>query len=85
MPTEKQIREVAERFGLEVYKRITTGNDHAHFATFELTGPAERIRAARPCLDIPKDFGGIVRTSNRIHPDFGKPYVEVQSVWCEVE
>lgn len=34
--TEPQIREFAKTHGLKVLKRITTGNDARHFATFEV-------------------------------------------------
>jgi len=54
--SESEIRTTAQAHGLEVLKRITTGSEKRHFATFELSGD----------------------------PAKGAPYIEIDSVWCEV-
>jgi hypothetical protein len=84
--TEQFIRETAERFGLEVLKRITTGTDQAGFATFELSGPEASICAAWAALKPHgkgPDFDGIRHVSNPDHPDLGKPYIECGSVYFD--
>lgn len=82
--TEQQIRELAERYGLTVFKRITTGNDKQHFATFELTGP--RVRDAWPAYQAAacKGMARLTNVDSQEHPDYGKPFIDLQSVWCEV-
>lgn len=85
--TETFLRALAERFGLEVLKRITTGSERAHFATFELSGPAERVVAAWESAKHAarhKDFDRLTHVTNPGHPDHGKPYILADSVWCEV-
>ena len=83
--TEEFLRDVADRHGLQVDKRITTGTDRCHFATFDLSGPAEQVRAAwsevkpRAC----PDFASLTHVSNKEHPRYGEPYIECQSVWCD--
>jgi hypothetical protein len=79
--TEQFIRDVAERFGLEVLKRITTGNDKSHFATFELTGL--RVRDAWPVIKDASERGiafDYIRTSDAEDT----LYIGCESVWCEV-
>lgn len=91
--TEKFVREVAERFGLEVLKRITTGSAYHHFATFELSGPAERVRDAWPVIAAKSGetlgrlgaMDSVQHVSNPEHPDHNKPYIECGSIWCEPE
>lgn len=79
--TEQQLRDLAARFGLTVEKRITTGNERTHFATFELSG--DRVRDAWPVIKG-DEHPAILRTpSNPEYPD-RRPYIEVESVWCEV-
>lgn len=81
--TEQFIRSIAERYGLDVLKRITTGSSTRHFATFELSGI--RVRDAWPAIhDAASNDqlkGGFVymRASDI---DF-RPYVGIESVWCD--
>ncbi len=80
--TESWIREFAERNGLEVHKRITTGSERAHFATFELTGPVQAAWSELYDKASPEQVkGGFVylRSSD---VDF-KTYIGIESVWCE--
>lgn len=82
--TEQEIRQLAEQYGMEVLKRITTGSERwGHFATFELSGLcANEVWAEvadRPGLHK------LAVVSNPDHPDRGKLYVEFESIWCEPE
>lgn len=84
--TAAKITSVAAFHGLEVLKRITTGNSKRHFATFELTGPAERVAMAWAELEPHvrhKDFDKLVRVSNPDHPDHGQPMIVCESVWVD--
>lgn len=84
--TEKFIRDMAERFGLTVLKRITTGNEKAHFATFELTGTSGRLHDAWESMKYKgrgRDFDRLTWSDNREHPDYVRSYIECSSVWCE--
>lgn len=79
--TESFIREVAAKYGCEVYKRVTTGNDTRHFATFELSGDVqEAIRDLREKADQWQNkFIQLLRS------DIDQSvYIEIQSIWCEV-
>ena len=83
--TEKIIGTSALFHGLAVMKRITTGNDKAHFATFELTGAPDQVQAAWTELSkhARKDFDSLRRVNNHSHPDYGALYIECDSVWCD--
>ena len=84
--TEKKLIGVAAFFGLEVTKYITTGNDQCHFATFELMGPQNRVELAWNELKQfarHKDFDHLQRISNPEHPEYGKLYIECESIWCD--
>lgn len=83
--TEQFVRDLAERYGLTVLKRITTGTPLTHFATFELSGPEDRIRAAWPPVYDAADRGmaRVLHVENPGHKDYAKPYIEIESVWCE--
>ncbi len=81
--TEDRIREVAERYGLAVHKRITTGSATEHFATFELSGAPEQIDAAWEVLKPAMRHRDFDYTR---HSDAdGSRYIGLESVWCEVE
>ncbi len=74
-----------------VLKRITTGNDEKHFATFEVSGPPEALLLAwkeayapKVAAECRKNMDGIRHVDNREHPDHGKPFLEFSSIWCEV-
>ena len=82
--TEQFIRAVAERFGLAVYKRVTTGSANRHFATFELTGL--RCKDAWPAIQEESrgpDFDRLTTTDVNDHPHHGELFIELTSVWCE--
>lgn len=85
---EGWIRLLAERYGLTVAKRITTGNEAKHFATFSLSG--DRCRDAWPSVQDAARAGGTHRDFYRFttptNPEFSdrRPYIEIESVWCEV-
>lgn len=83
--TESAIMSIAEKHGCAVLKRVTTGNDKAHFATFELSGPLEAINSAwaevHDTASTDQLRGGFVylRASDA---DF-TPYIGIESIWCE--
>lgn len=78
---ENQIRKVAAALNLEVTKRITSGDDHfKHFATFELSGDSEAIYKAANQIHE----GAVEVCSVKSHKDFKKPYLRIESVWCDV-
>ncbi len=81
---ETTISEIAERYGLAVFKRVQTGNFVRHFADFEVTG--ERVLAAWPefraFTEGPKAI--LDHVDNQEHPDYGKAFISIQSVWCEL-
>lgn len=80
--TEKFLLDLAERYGLNVLKRITTGEQAKHFATFELSG--DRCADAWSAIKD-KAARGFAKFAAPSNPDFKdkRPYIEVQSVWCE--
>lgn len=84
--TEQQIRDLAARHGLAVDKRITTGDPLRHFATFELSGPSEGVRSAWPEVEVAtcRNMARVQHANNPDHPGYGRPYIVIQSVWCEV-
>ena len=88
--TETQIRQLAESLGLMVEKRIDTGRETRHFATFEISGPMPLVRTffttARKEVDrhwLPFILWRVVDNVN--HKNHGGFYVEIRSVWCEVK
>jgi hypothetical protein len=84
--SEQFIRAIAERYGLTVQKRITTGSELKGFATFELSGTDHNIRAAWEPLKAEgrgPAFDALTHVSNPDHPDHGKPYIRLESVWFE--
>lgn len=84
--SEQHIRAMAERFGLTVQKRITTGSEKSGFATFELSGVDHNIRAAWESLKNERRSAAFDRlevVSNPDHPDHGKPYIRLESVWFD--
>ena len=87
--TEHFIRAVAQRYGLTVLRRITTGTPTRGFATFELTGPAEKVVAAWPTISErgrdekrSRDFDRMTMTDDH-HPEAGQPFIECSSVWID--
>lgn len=86
--TEQLIRQTAEAFGLSVLKRIDTGNAQRHFATFELSGDVLSLNRAWDRLASAyrgPSFDRKLRVENPEHLDAGLPYIELSSVWCEVD
>jgi hypothetical protein len=83
--TEQMIRDLAARHGLAVYKRITTGNELHHFATFELSGTRDRVRAAWPEVEAAsyRNMSSVQHANNPGHAGYGRPFIVIQSVWCE--
>lgn len=85
--SERWIRDLAKRHGLEVYKRITTGNDDRHFATFELTGRVDRLSDAWQEIKPHKRSKGnsfeTWATTQEHHPEAGRPYIALSSIWCD--
>jgi hypothetical protein len=83
---DKLINDLADQYGLTVHKRITTGGENAHYATFELTGSKvqiayrhiRRVLGERGCL-----FVTLRTVKNPEHPEYGSWYIEADSVWCE--
>ena len=87
--TETSIRKLAVSHDLAVYKRITTGNSKRHFATFELSGSPSNVSAAWETIRDVEDYNRLkgalpMTTMSRSDAD-GTPYIELDSVWCEVE
>ncbi len=85
--TEAFIRDMAERFGLTVTKRVQTGDATHHFADFELSGVPDRVRAAWEGMKQGarhRDFDRLTYADNPDHDDYGKPFIACGSVWCEV-
>ena len=91
--TEKRIRDFAEVHGLGVYKRITTGSERAHFATFELFAETREdtpkaLKAWEELRTI-EDHNRLRGESpfTRYHAhcnETGLPFIELDSVWCEL-
>ncbi len=84
--TEQLIRQVAERTGCAVLKRVTEGCGNKHFATFELDGEHDALRAAWELLRPHARgyaFDSIRAVNNPDHERYGQPYIELGSVWCE--
>lgn len=81
--TEQEIRALADRYGMTVDKRITTGSMTRHFATFEVSGL--RANEVWACVVHSPGLHRLCVVSNPDHPDHGKLYVQFESVWCEVE
>jgi hypothetical protein len=83
--SEQFLRDLAERFGLDVLKRITTGPaTGGHFATFELSGVrVEDAWATVRAHGRGKDFDKLTRATNPEHAQFGLLFIECSSVWCE--
>ena len=86
MLTEQQIRDLADRHGLAVDKRITTGERRTgHFAEFVLYGPEPATAAAyaevRPAFYPRAGFLAYASPTNPDYPD-RRPFVEFSSVWC---
>jgi hypothetical protein len=84
--TEHFLRDLAARHGLEVLKRVTTGTERAGFATFELSGPADAVRAAWAEL-APRGRGAafdrLDHVSNPGHPDQGAAFICCESVYFD--
>jgi hypothetical protein len=81
--TEQFIRDVAKRFSLDVLKRITTGHEGKHFATFELTG-ARVVDAWAAILreaSTAQLKGGFVYLGTSDAD--GELYIGIESIWCE--
>lgn len=84
--TELFIRDVAGQLGLTVLKRVTTGDERSGFATFELSGPADKLHAAWQDLSRHSRgpaFDRVTRVSNPEHPDHGKLYIALESVYFD--
>ena len=91
--TERQIRSFAQLHGLKIEKRITTGNDQRHFATFEVfpeepppAGPnvLEAWRKAQQQEDPNRLKGENPLTLFHARSDTnGLPWIEFDSVWCD--
>ncbi len=81
--TEQRIREVADKFGLTVLKRVTTGNERAGFATFELSGSRvfDAWRVIHNAASGDQLKGGFVylRSSDA---DF-TPYIGIESIYFD--
>jgi hypothetical protein len=79
--TETFIRYLAKKHKLNLLKRITTGDELRHFATFELAGDyvQEAVRELRNVADQYQQKNIEMRRSDVT----GELYIEIQSVWCD--
>ncbi len=80
---EGRIRELANRHGLGVLKRITTGGAQSHFATFELCGEMPAVRGAWPEVEAGFEMASVQHGNNPDHPGYCKPFIVIESVWCD--
>ncbi len=79
------IRDIAEAHGLAVEKRITTGNDARHFATFSIVGnPVDVLHCWGDLYgSVEPNLARITHVDNPDHPDHGNRFIEIESVWCD--
>jgi hypothetical protein len=84
--TEKFLRELAAKHGISILKTVTAGNSARHFATFELYAHRDQIRSAWPAVaseNRGNDFDTVRHCNVAYHPNYGHPYIECSSVWCD--
>jgi hypothetical protein len=85
---ETLILKVAAAHGLTLTKRITTGTERSGFATFELAGTSDAVWSAWDDLKEHgrgRSFDGIDCVNNPDHPDHGKPFVRLDSVYFDTQ
>lgn len=81
--TDATIAAVTEKYGLTVNKRVTTGQPKGdHFGVYELSGKDYAI-LREAAQELRHTFGEVqvLFVNVKEHPDYGKPYIEVESVW----
>ncbi len=83
--TEQMLRDFAAANNLTVEKRITTGNEARHFATFALVGnPVDVLHCWFDIRSVAApNLARVTHVDNPDHPDHGSRFIEVESVWCD--
>ena len=84
MPHNRTIEATAARLGLKVTTRVTTGTRAKGFATFELSGGD--WQTCRTCVEELTAAGfspTVERVDVKENPEYGRPFVEIQSVWFD--